>query len=184
MTQRRCPPFTEPYTIQPGDTLYKIAMERNTTPAMIQFLNPFITSPYSLVVGQIICVPAKGNRPPCPNGFYYTIKCGDTFYKIAEQYGITVRELQAANPFANPYNLMIGQVICVPRRAINCPGGKIHIIQQGDTLLKIAQQYDISYNALVAANPGVQPENLQIGQQLCIPPHEPAQLCPAGRQYT
>ena len=183
MTQRRCPPFTEPYTIQRGDTLYKIAMERNTTPAVIQFLNPFITSPYSLVVGQIICVPVRGQRPPCPNGFYYTIKSGDTFYKIAEEYGITVRELQAANPFVNPYALAIGQVICIPRRAVSCPGGRIHTIRQGDTLLRIAQQYDISYNALVAANPGVQPENLQIGQQLCIPPYEPAQLCPTGKQY-
>ena len=104
----------------------------------------------------------------------------EIFYKIAEEY-VTVRTASCQS-FANPYALAIGQVM-YPQKRRSGVLGKIHTIRQGDTLLRIAQQYDISYNALVAANPGVQPENLQIGQQLCIPPYEPAQLCPTGKQY-
>jgi len=181
MPERRCPPLTEKYTIKQGDTLYKIALEYNTTIQVLLFLNPFI-NPNNLMIGQVICVPKKTTRPPCEDGVYYTIKAGDTFYSIADEYDVTVRELQLANPFVNPYNLMIGQVICIPKQ-IKCPGGKIHVIEQGDTFYKLAQKYDISYKALIDANPNLDPENLQIGQKICIPPYEPAELCPGGKTY-
>lgn len=43
-----------------------------------------------------------------------TIKKGDTFWKLANEYGTTVRAIATANPAAQPQNLMIGQRITVP----------------------------------------------------------------------
>lgn len=45
----------------------------------------------------------------------------------------------------------------------------IYLIQQGDTLSGIAEKHGISLDALLAANPGVEPTALRIGQQLLIP---------------
>ena len=51
-----------------------------------------------------------------------------------------------------------------------CPGGTFpYIVQAGDTLNALAQEFGISVESIVNANPGVDPNHLRIGQQLCIP---------------
>jgi LysM repeat protein len=46
----------------------------------------------------------------------------------------------------------------------------VHIVQPGETLISIALDYGVALEALQAANPGVLPEFLAIGQTLIIPP--------------
>lgn len=172
------------YVIRPGDTFFGLANRFNVTIRQLQEANPTV-DPNSLVVGRIICIPAKvvpPGTPPCPGGAYYTIEAGDTFFSIATRFGVTVRDLETANPGVDPTRLTIGQRICIPREQ-RCPGGRIHVIGTGDTLFRLAQRYDISFRAIVDANPGIDVENLQIGQEICIPPYEPAELCPTGKTY-
>lgn len=172
------------YVIRSGDTFYSLASRFGVTIRALQEANPTV-DPNSLVVGRIICIPAKivpPGTPPCAGGAYYTIEAGDTFFSIATRFGVTIAELEAANPNVDPTRLMIGQRICIPREP-RCPGGKIHVIASGDTLYKLVQQYDVPLRAIVEANPGINVENLQIGQEVCIPPYEPAELCPNGRTY-
>ncbi len=45
-----------------------------------------------------------------------------------------------------------------------------YIVQKGDTLIGIAVQHSVSIEALEAANPGIDPGNLQIGQTVFVPP--------------
>ncbi len=49
---------------------------------------------------------------------------------------------------------------------------QIYIIQSGDTFKKIALKYKISLSSLLAANPGVDPNKLRIGQQIQVPTGE------------
>lgn len=44
-----------------------------------------------------------------------------------------------------------------------------YVIQPGDTFYLIAQRYNISLDSLLAANPGVDPNNLQVGQTINVP---------------
>lgn len=57
-------------------------------------------------------------KPPevCPPGqvIEYTIKPGDTFYKLAQKYCTTVEAIKQANPGVDPLNLQIGQKIKIP----------------------------------------------------------------------
>ena len=53
---RQCPVDTALYTIRPGDTLYLIAQEYNTTINAILRINPDI-DPLNLQIGSEICVP-------------------------------------------------------------------------------------------------------------------------------
>jgi LysM repeat protein len=182
MYVRQCPPGTTRYTIKPGDTLYKIAQAHDTTVQVLLLLNPLV-NPYLLMVGQMICVPKKAVQPPCPNGVYYTIKQGDTFYAIANQYNLTVEDLQKANPSVNPYNLMVGQVICIPKPPTQCPDGEIHVVNMGDTFYTIAVKYNVSYNTLVKANPDLDLDRLEVGQEVCVPPYKPSKICPDDRTY-
>lgn len=119
-------------------------------------------------------------QAPCP-GQIYIIQAGDTLYRIAARYGITVGEILAVNPGLDPNRLFIGQRICIP--VIACPGGQIYTIVAGDTLYSIAVRFNVTVNAILAANPGLDPNRLFIGQRICIPGGGPV-TCPGGQIYT
>ena len=172
--QQRCPAGSFPHTIRSGDTLFELARRNGTTVQAIIAINPGI-NPNNLQIGQVICIPgAAPPRPvPCPNGFFYTIRQGDTLFSIGQRFGVSVDALLRANPGINPNNLQIGQVICIPRAMPPgpppCPNGFLYTIRQGDTLFSIGQRFGVSVEALLRANPGINPNNLRIGQLICIP---------------
>jgi len=49
------------------------------------------------------------------------------------------------------------------------PDDGVYTIQSGDTFSKIASRLGISLDALMRANPGVNPSRLQIGQKIVLP---------------
>lgn len=53
---------------------------------------------------------------------------------------------------------------------------QIYVVQEGDTLGQIAEVYDISIDALLAANEIADPNVLHVGQTLIIPPAGPTPL--------
>ncbi|HAZ22143.1 MAG TPA: peptidoglycan-binding protein LysM, partial [Firmicutes bacterium] len=190
------------YQIRPGDTLFFLARRFGTTVQAILAANPGL-DPNNLQVGRNICIPVAGptttpTAPPCPGGFLYTIQAGDTYFSLAQRFNTTVAAITAANPGVNPNNLQIGQRICIPvaptttptttPTAPPCPGGFLYTIQAGDTYFSLAQRFNTTVAAITAANPGVNPNNLQIGQRICIPvaptttPTAPP--CPGGFLYT
>ena len=189
-SQRSCPVGSFPYTIKSGDTLYFLAQRYNTTVEAIMAINPGI-NPNNLQIGQVICIPGTTPQPvpPCPNGFYYTIKSGDTFYKLSIQFNVPLDAILRANPGVDPYNLQIGQVVCIPRAmpptppVPPCPGGFYYTIRAGDTLYNIGLMFNVTVQELIVANPGIDPNNLQIGQVICIPMPRPVPPCPGGFYY-
>lgn len=48
-------------------------------------------------------------------------------------------------------------------------GYDTYIIRPGDTLYNIARRYYTTINAILTANPGINPNNLRIGQQIIVP---------------
>ncbi|WP_353096184.1 LysM domain-containing protein, partial [Tissierella praeacuta] len=130
------------------------------------------------------------NNRTCPTGsFSYTIKSGDTLYKLAITYNTTVEAITAINPGINPNNLQVGQRICIPRTSgtptppptPTCPTGSFsYTIKSGDTLYKLAITYNTTVEAIMAINPGINPNNLQIGQVICIPSTPTPPTCPTG----
>lgn len=165
-----CPSGTTRYTIVAGDTLYSIARRYNTTVQAIVAVNPNI-DPNFLRIGQIICVPGTVPGTCPPNSFRYTVRAGDTFYSLAIRYNTTVAAIQAANPGIDPRYLRIGQIICIPGTPSGtCPPNSFqYTIRSGDTFYSLAIRYNTTVAAIQAANPGVNPNRLQIGQVICIP---------------
>jgi LysM repeat protein len=52
------------------------------------------------------------------------------------------------------------------------PAGETYIVESGDTLSEIAQRFDTTVRAIVAANDLDDPDKLGIGDELIIPPEE------------
>lgn len=106
----------------------------------------------------------------CPPGFQrYTVSQGDSIYRVAQRFGISVNELIVANPhISNPNILFIGDVLCVPTQCP--PGTERYIVQPGDTMIKIAQRFRITLEALIEANPQIENPNLITpGDVICVP---------------
>lgn len=106
------PPPTPPpasgqtYYVVKGDTLRKIAAKFNTTVDAILRVNPQITNPNVIYVGQAIAIPAGAST--------HVVQRGDTLRIIANKYGTTVDAILALNPnIKNPNLIYVGQVIVV-----------------------------------------------------------------------
>ncbi|NOX60625.1 MAG: LysM peptidoglycan-binding domain-containing protein [Chloroflexi bacterium] len=120
----------------------------------------------------------------------YTVKSGDTFWRIARNYKISLTTLLAANPTVNPARLSIGQRLLIPQskalrrttprfaarvRATPRPSptarGDVitYVVRPGDTIWRIATEYGVSVKALMQANRIGQPNMLVVGQVLVIP---------------
>jgi LysM repeat protein len=109
----------------------------------------------------------------------YTVVPGDTLYLISQKLGISLSDLERANPQVAPPNfvIQIGQVLNLPGGSSSTP----YTVVSGDTLYLISQRLGISLSDLENANPQVTPPNyaLQIGQVLNIPGNGP-RLNPGG----
>jgi spore germination protein YaaH len=98
------------YVVKPGDTLNKIAARFGTTVYYLASLNG-IANPNYIRSGRTLCVNA-GPPPHC--GYWYTVKWGDTLYKIGQMTGWGVRQLAGANGLANPDTIFAGQKLWIP----------------------------------------------------------------------
>ena len=96
------------YTVQPGDTLSKVAARFGISVDDLVKLNS-IENPNLIYVGQILKV--TNNHSPGP--VYYTIKSGDTLSQIALVFGISVAQLQTWNGITDPNVISAGQRIRV-----------------------------------------------------------------------
>lgn len=168
--QSTCPAGSTAYVVQSGDNLTAIARKFNTTLQAIVAANPVIV-PDKLYVGQVICVPQPVSG--CPIGSSpYEIKSGDTIANIAARFNITVKDILNANPGVVPERLYIGQVICIPQpksQEPSCPTLNFYVVQRGDTLTAIAGIFNVTVQQIINANPGINPNLLNVGQVICIP---------------
>lgn len=107
------------YTVQRGDSLWRIARKQGTTVARLEALNPGLI-PRRIGIGKIIRVPGTTSPPTritstsSAKRANYTIKSGDTLSEIASRQGIHLESLFAANPGIDPRRLKIGKRIVVP----------------------------------------------------------------------
>ena len=100
------PPSGGVYYVVRGDTLRTIAAKFNTTVDAILRLNPQITNPNIIYVGQAISIPAQPTN--------HTVQRGETLRIIAGKYGTTVDAILALNRnITNPNLIYVGQVIRV-----------------------------------------------------------------------
>jgi peptidoglycan endopeptidase LytF len=165
----QCPMGTFPYIIQTGDTFHTLAERYNTTVKAIAAANPGI-NPNNLQIGQAICMPAIKPPVTCPSGSrIYLVQAGDSFYSIALKFNIPFDVLYSANSSLDPANLQIGQAVCIPSLPA-CPLNSIpYVIEPGNTYYSLAKIVGLPVDELIMANPGIDPNNLQVGQVICLP---------------
>ena len=146
-------PKQNTYVVKKGDSLYKIAQNYDTTVSEIMQLNNLTST--SLSIGQILEIPVKN-----VNSNTYTVKSGDSLYKIAQIYNTTVNELKSLNNLTSNL-LSIGQVLKIPTITSN----NTYVVKKGDSLYKIAQNNNTTVDELIKTN-NLGTTLLSIGQVL------------------
>ena len=160
--------MNQTYTVKRGDTLYGISNQFGVSVSELASLNNIKGS--SLSIGQIIKIPNKAGTNP-NTLFMYTVKSGDTLYKIAMKYNTTVNEILKLN-YLTDTNLKIGQVLRIPEMytpedQMIMPEYINYTVKKGDTIYSIARTYNIDINTLVKDN-ALTSTSLSIGENLKI----------------
>jgi len=127
------------------------------------------------------------------DGYYYTVKSGDTWIIISRRTGVTVANLKLANPQAVRRNdwVLIGEKLCIPTHpptpetgatpTAAQPSGYWYQVRRGDTWNSVARGHGMTVSELWAANPDAVNELqwLYVGQRLWIPARATATPTPA-----
>lgn len=188
----RCPAGTTPYVIRQGDTFFTLARRFNTTVDAIMRANPGV-DPDRLFVGQVICIP--GATPP-PSDRCPTLRAGSRGADVQRLQRLLLQRGFNPGPIDGIFGSQTQSAVIAFQRAnnlvpdgivgiqtwtalgVNCgttpppscpPGTFSYTIRQGDTFFNLAMRFNTTVDAIMRANPGVNPDNLQIGQVICIP---------------
>jgi len=137
-------------------------------------------------VSQII-IPVQIATPDDDGKIFHEVKAGQSFWSIAVAYKITINDLEIWNNISRANGLQIGQKLFIPGSntqgystptpvgmiQVATPGADgriVHSVQAYNTLITVADAYDVSVDRILANN-GLQLEwPLSIGQKLVINP--------------
>lgn len=152
------------YTVKNGDSLWKIANQFDTTVDELISINNLSTT--LLQIGQQLLVPSL-QAPTTPENNYitYTVKSGDSLWKIANLYNTTVDAIRNLNQLSTNV-LQIGQQLLIPTSGTS--SNRVYVVKSGDSLWKIANLYNTTVDAIKSLN-NLTSNTLQIGQELLIP---------------
>lgn len=102
------------YVVQPGDTLGRLAVRFNTTTTTLARLNG-ITNPNIIRIGQRLLIPTGTVPvPPAPAPSTYVVLPGDTLFRIALRFRISIASLVQANGISDPNLIFVGQTLIIP----------------------------------------------------------------------
>ncbi|MBN1197621.1 MAG: LysM peptidoglycan-binding domain-containing protein [Candidatus Aminicenantes bacterium] len=148
--------------VRPGETVSGIASRYRTSSRQIARLNR-LRSNFLIRPGQRLKVPARGGvAPPGPrpqkaaplqsasNGeATYTVKRGDSLYRISTMFAVSVKELREVNNL--PGNqLHVGQKLTIPHKIPE--GARTYVVQPGDTPYDIARSHSMTLQRFMSLN--------------------------------
>ena len=181
------------YTVQAGDTLYGIArrsgMSLNTLLSLnglsqSSVIRPGQTLKLSGASNATVASPVsyKSTASSASTSGTYTVKAGDTLYRIAYNHGISLTTLLSINGLSETSTILPGQQLFVSGSAKTTAttttttsaktvsystGASTHTVKAGDTLFRIAKNNGLTLSELKALN-GLTSNNIRVGQVLKV----------------
>jgi murein DD-endopeptidase MepM/ murein hydrolase activator NlpD len=124
-----------------------------------------------LAAGMLWLPASAAAQQTDPGISIHIVQRGETLFRIALSYGVTVDELVTLNSIADPSSIQVGQRLLVPANNVtvnNLP--QTHTVQPGETLRSIADLYGLCVENLAAGNNIANPDTIYVGQVLNLSP--------------
>ncbi len=109
------PPSGVTHVVQPGETLFRIAMRYGTTVDAIVEANQLV-NPDFIVPGQRLVIPTAGAPAGTPAGGerIYIVQPGDNLFRIGLKFNMLWTAIAARNGITNPNAIYPGQRLIIP----------------------------------------------------------------------
>lgn len=176
------------HTVQKKETLFSISKKYNVSIAEIKAWNNLKSN--NLSTGQkLIIYPDSGTssqksivvNKETQQNTYYTVKSGDSLYRIAEAHNMTVNQLKELNDL-NTNTIRVGQKLTVNKVSGNTPPSvdtNISSSPQGkfvsyeisggsESLQQILQRFNMTKEEFHALNEGVKTTSFYSGQTVTV----------------
>jgi membrane-bound lytic murein transglycosylase D len=172
------------HTVRSGDSLYAIARRYGSSVSAIRQANALrgslIRPGQNLIVprfGTVTSTPAQQARRTADGGMY-VVQRNDTLWDIARGFSVSLESLCAANGLSRSDVIRPGERLTIPTGASASytptrqdnvkDSGTTYTVRTGDTLYDIANDYQVSVNALKQIN-GLRSSRIYPGIELRIP---------------
>lgn len=135
-----------------------------------------------------------------PENGRHVVMPGETVSGLAELYSVGMVDLVTLNGLSAPYKIYVGQVLRLPRPgetaiaarnpARSAPAqaatprasaGPSHTVVRGDSLARIAAANGVGLGDVIALNPGIDPDRLEVGTRVRLPVGSGPQTAVAAR---
>lgn len=159
------------YTVRSGDTLRSIARRFGITLNALMTANPGNTNT-RIFVGQKLCIPMEACSMCCPENTTITRVTAGGLVDLLITYNISYAALADANPSTDLDALTEGQNVCIPpvgSRGSCAAGVGTLELPQDITAAELAQELNITVEALMRANPTYRPTDFLSGRIICVP---------------
>lgn len=165
------------YVVRKGDTLWEIARRFGVNLSDLRRANELDGNGNLLRPGQRLSIPQSAEtnkRSLAKERANYTVEKGDSLWKIARTYGVSIQTLREANGLDESDTLKAGTSLFIPGASkesekVAVSGDAIvYTVRKGDNLWSIARKFGVSTNQILSWNDISKGSTLHPGDELRI----------------
>ncbi len=174
------------HTVSRGETLYSISRAYNVKIDDIRSANPDMGE--SLTINKVLRIPIPPPEEVDRSKYIvHVVKSGETLYSLLRKYEVSEEEFYEHNSgLEKGFVLSIDQLLFFPRKSddkeiktsveeIETVKGRdtvrfiYHKLKEGETIYALSRKYDVPRLQILSANPGIDENNLSVGQEIKVP---------------
>lgn len=162
------------HKVRKGDTSFSLTKRYEISAQQLLYYNPELKD--GLKRKMKLKIPRYKEIPsppePEPQANTHTVKKGETPWRVAYQYGITLEELKAANPEMDAV-ISIDQVLVIPEATVETnsfdPNYNYYTVKPKEGYYRLEVKFGLSEEELIALNPELSEKGLLAGMILRLP---------------